>query len=178
MQAQAGSRKRPAPGTSTRAQQQPVPQAAYPSFPYTEEASNDLNIDYKPSNPSDGDLFFPDATSYDPNFFPTNLNDMQSQPYNASTDPPSNQLVRRNTNQQLAARSAGFPQDQWPSFTNAATGPQDRIWENMDEREHDLDQKAALAKKDAQAKRKQIFPFVQKLWRLSKCSLYRYRKTC
>lgn len=68
----------------------------------------------------------------------------------------SGQLIRRNPNNQLAARRG-----QWDAFENAN---QQAGWENADDDE-ELEQKAVLAKKDALAKRKQIPPFVQKLSR-------------
>lgn len=63
------------------------------------------------------------------------------------------QLVRRNPNQQLAPRRG-----QWDGYPS----PTQQQWENVDD-EDELEQKVAIAKKDAQAKRKQIPPFVQKL---------------
>ena len=66
------------------------------------------------------------------------------------------QLVRRNPNQQLAPAPR---RNQWDEFL----GPPQQ-WEAVDD-EEELEQKAAVAKKDAQAKRKQIPPFVQKLSR-------------
>lgn len=66
------------------------------------------------------------------------------------------QLVRRNPNQQLArARGAWDP---YNSSNPSGT------WENTDDDE-ELERKAMIAKKDAQSKRKQIPPFVQKLSR-------------
>jgi heat shock transcription factor len=70
------------------------------------------------------------------------------------------QLVRRNPNQQLAARGRG----PWDAFNNDANAGQPGQWETVDDDE-ELEQKAILAKKDAQAKRKSIPPFVQKLSR-------------
>lgn len=70
----------------------------------------------------------------------------------ATDQAPSNQLVRRNTNQQLAARDYGaYGQVGQPG------------WEHEDD--EDLEAQAMRAKKEAQAKRKQIPPFVQKLSR-------------
>ena len=112
---------------------------------------------------------FPDFPPYDnsvnnanaaaANFFPPQVSTSQAPTYPPAVAPPSNQLVRRNTNQQVART----PQrNQWSNFANQP----DRVWEDMEhEEEQDLDQKAAIAKKDAQAKRKQIPPFVQKLSR-------------
>jgi heat shock transcription factor len=70
------------------------------------------------------------------------------------------QLVRRNPNQQLAARGRG----PWDAFNNDANAGQPGQWETADD-EEELEQKAILAKKDAQSKRKSIPPFVQKLSR-------------
>ena len=69
------------------------------------------------------------------------------------------QLVRRNPNQQLAPAPRRTQWDGFPSPTQQ--------WETMDD-EEELEQKAAVAKKDAQSKRKQIPPFVQKLSRCVK----------
>ena len=122
----------------------------------------------------------------DQNFYNTALNGAQPQTFGANNTaaavptppppPPSNQLVRRDANQQLATRT---PQrNQWNSFNNSSNinnstsnddqrlSSESRVWENMEEdEEQDIDTKAAIAKKDAQAKRKQIPPFVQKLSR-------------
>lgn len=70
------------------------------------------------------------------------------------------QLVRRNPNQQLAPAPR---RNQWDGY--------EQQWEAVDD-EEELEAKAAIAKKDAQAKRKQIPPFVQKL------SRYVCAKTC
>lgn len=71
------------------------------------------------------------------------------------TDMNSGQLIRRNQNQQLASRRG-----QWDGYPS----PTQQQWETVDDDE-ELEQKAAIAKKDAQTKRKQIPPFVQKLSR-------------
>ncbi|KAF2087563.1 hypothetical protein K490DRAFT_11203, partial [Saccharata proteae CBS 121410] len=63
------------------------------------------------------------------------------------------QLVRRNNNNQLATRN-------FPEYGNAM--PNQHGWENAED-EEDLEAQALKAKRDAQAKRKQIPPFVQKL---------------
>lgn len=76
---------------------------------------------------------------------------------NDASDMSSGQLVRRNPNQQLAPAPRRGQWDGFPSPTQQ--------WENMADDDEELEQKAAIAKKDAQAKRKQIPPFVQKLSR-------------
>ncbi|KAL5423990.1 hypothetical protein PMIN06_008372 [Paraphaeosphaeria minitans] len=73
---------------------------------------------------------------------------------NDGADMGAGQLIRRNQNQQLAARGRspwGFNEQNQPN-----------AWENTDDDE-ELERKAAIAKKDASAKRKTIPPFVQKL---------------
>lgn len=116
----------------------------------------------------DSSLQFPDSSSYDDDLYSTALNGAQTQPYGSTNlaipASASNQLVRRNTRQEVATRNAGIVQEQWNNHDS--TG-QEREWEDMNDAE--LDQKAALAKKDAQAKRKQIPPFVLKLWRYVEC---------
>ncbi|KAF2999448.1 stress-responsive transcription factor hsf1 [Curvularia kusanoi] len=74
---------------------------------------------------------------------------------NDASDMSSGQLVRRNPNQQLAPAPRRGQWDGYPSPTQQ--------WENMADDDEELEQKAAIAKKDAQAKRKSIPPFVQKL---------------
>ncbi|KAF2199313.1 hypothetical protein GQ43DRAFT_376583 [Delitschia confertaspora ATCC 74209] len=85
------------------------------------------------------------------------LNDVSSANPTPSGASYPGQLVRRNPNQQLAARA----RTPWDAFNELSPGQQGG-WEHTDDDE-DLEQKALLARKDAQAKRKQIPPFVQKL---------------
>ncbi|KAG9202630.1 stress-responsive transcription factor hsf1 [Epicoccum nigrum] len=73
----------------------------------------------------------------------------------SAPDMGAGQLVRRNPNQQLAPAPR---RGQWDGY-NSPT----QQWETMADDDEELEQKAAMAKKDAQAKRKQIPPFVQKL---------------
>lgn len=72
--------------------------------------------------------------------------------------PPAGTLVRRNPHQQVAARRLAPWGD---SFQHREQGE----IHNMEDDDEELEQKALLARKDAQSKRKQIPPFVQKLSR-------------
>lgn len=172
MQSQARSRKRAAPGASPRVQQV-QPDGTAQAFPYQQMEDSPFNDQFRTSLTNDATgSSFPDLSNYDANFYASALNGAQPSAFTAGTSPApanaSNQLVRRNTNQQLTQRTT--QRNQWTNFnnTNNTTSLQnsDRVWENMEEEdEPDLDQKAAIAKKDAQAKRKQIPPFVQKLSR-------------
>ncbi|KAI8625490.1 hypothetical protein F5Y19DRAFT_266572 [Xylariaceae sp. FL1651] len=80
---------------------------------------------------------------------------------------PINTLARRGVNNALIASNHAFspqPNDPWPAFTDDSLLPNQP---NGALDEHDnielLEEKAQRAKRDAQAKRKQIPPFVQKL---------------
>ncbi|KAI5259396.1 hypothetical protein E4T42_00256 [Aureobasidium subglaciale] len=162
MQAQARSRKRAADGSAQDASYQytqQVPDGAFgandPLATYRNPLSNDVSNSFAEFAPFDNSGNNPAAAA---NFFPQQVPTSQAPNYGQAVAPPSNQLVRRNTNQQVARTSQ---RNQWSgNFANQT----DRVWEDMEhEEEQDLDQKAAIAKKDAQAKRKQIPPFVQKL---------------
>lgn len=166
MQAQSRTRKRAAPGTSPSMQQDA---GAQPPFPYPamqDSPFDNESASYRNTIGNDSANAFDNFNPLDPSFYNTALNGAQSSGFgatlpNAGAPNHSNQLVRRDTNQQLATRT---PQrNQWSSFNNQPLSDS-RVWENMDEdEEQDIDTKAAIAKKDAQAKRKQIPPFVQKL---------------
>ncbi|KAK5112667.1 hypothetical protein LTR85_011178 [Meristemomyces frigidus] len=159
MQQAAGSRKRPAPGTSPMPQQQPTP--PMPAYPYQQI----------PENPDFGNFDFsqpynPDQTFSDPAFAVGNndfayLQNTAQAPAYGSTPAlptaPSTDLVRRTRNQQLATQQVPQQQEQWNGGTGNMPGQGD------EETEQDLDMKVQLAKRDAQGKRKQIPPFVQKL---------------
>ncbi|GAB7343792.1 hypothetical protein MBLNU457_1765t1 [Dothideomycetes sp. NU457] len=147
MQQQSGSRKRAAPGTSPMPQQPPSPQPGYQFDQGSPMVPDPSFSQFNAENFAN--------TTFDPNIYPSfGL----GQPANLPTvkSSPSNQLVRRNTNQQLMVGNQA--QDQWlaPPTTGAA-------WE-VNDSDQELDRKAAMAKRDAQAKRKQIPPFVLKLW--------------
>lgn len=170
MQAQARSRKRAADGSAPDAPY-PYPQQHQQQMQDGGFNTNDPLASFRNPLTNDVPANFADFSAYDStpnnsnpasvaaNFFPPQVPTGQASGYGPAVAPTSNQLVRRNTNQQVART----PQrNQWSSFAN----PSDRVWEDMEhEEEQDLDQKAAIAKKDAQAKRKQIPPFVQKLSR-------------
>ncbi|KAF2639012.1 hypothetical protein P280DRAFT_360827, partial [Massarina eburnea CBS 473.64] len=148
------SRKRRAPGASPIGQQN-----TYPAGPVTTDAYMNWN------DPAavGGDL----GSYHDPALFDAvNFTGNAAQPsthnrvvsldgLSASPDIGSGQLVRRNPNQQLTARG----QTPWDNFNQNPSN----TWENAADDDEELERKAAIAKKDAQAKRKQIPPFVQKL---------------
>jgi heat shock transcription factor len=117
------------------------------------------------NDPSSGDMSgFVDPSFYDELNLAANMGQPSTHNrvvsldgLNGSADMSSGQLVRRNPNQQLATRA----QSGWGPFANADPGA---AWEAPDDDE-ELERKAVVAKKEAQSKRKQIPPFVQKLSR-------------
>lgn len=142
------------PAMQPQQQQQPYQYQQLPNNP------DFANFDF--SNPIPADQPYSDpSAAFDSNNFSYGLNNQQQQTYGGNLAPananPSTELVRRTRNQQLAPQN-GQQQEQWNGFGNMG-GQID------DEDEQDLDMKVALAKKDAQGKRKQIPPFVQKLSR-------------
>ena len=95
-----------------------------------------------------------------------------SQPqYDQTIGPSSTQLARRPINRQLVPTAQRMAQDnsgvRWGGqFGDEMLDPQgaNGIMEETDNLEL-LEERAAVAKRDAQSKRKQIPPFVQKLSR-------------
>ncbi|KAI9871136.1 MAG: stress-responsive transcription factor hsf1 [Pleopsidium flavum] len=153
---QAGSRKRPAPGASPLVQQQSQTAMHFPQK--SPQLSNEQFLRWGQNPPSNEASVYPDpTTNYSPNIY-GGLPHSQGVPI-----PQSNQITRRSTNQQLVTRGRTFndtSSDQWSGLGDGSTQAMAEGWVNGDD---DLEQKALVAKRDAQAKRKPIPPFVQKL---------------
>lgn len=165
------SRKRRAPGAAPKVQQQ----SGIQSTTYPPETGNMVTDQYlnnwnDASIPGEMNNAFADSSFYD---YAEQLRAATAGQSNhnrivsldglndgsaASADSNPGQLVRRNPNQQLAARGS----TPWDAFNNNGQQPG---WEPAEEEDEELEQKAMLARKDAQSKRKQIPPFVQKLSR-------------
>lgn len=136
-------------------QQPAAPQSAfdYSQVPQNNDFSN-FDFTQFPLDQS-----YQDPSLNDPNPYAAAINGSQAPTYGSSLAPvtPSTDLVRRSRNNQLAPHTA--PQENWNGY-NTST-----MHGSGDEDEQELERKVALAKKDAQGKRKQIPPFVQKLSR-------------
>lgn len=153
MATQGPSRKRPAPGTSPHAFQQQM-QAAANNYggavpPLSDEQFLQLGYSAQPPN-----SFNNDTSAYNN---PTNN-------FSGNGTQPSNQLARRPMNQ-VTNRARTYNETnglQWVDSSNGTTQQVDSAWN--DDLDH-LEQEAQVAKKEAQGKRKQIPPFVQKLSR-------------
>ncbi len=152
MAAQGLSRKRPAPGASPPTYQQqmqssvnsygaPVPQLSDDQF---------LQLGYGAQPPNS----FGDNSTYN----------NQAGNFTVNGTQPSNQLARRPMNQ-VASRGRPYNETnglQWVDSSNGNAPQTDSAWSaDLDA----LEREAQVAKKEAQGKRKQIPPFVQKLSR-------------
>lgn len=154
------SRKRRAPGASPIVQQT--------TFPETGNTATDAYMNNWEPAAGTGELggfgegaFYDQLGGYAANFgqqTSTHNRVVSLDGLNDGGDMGAGTLVRRNQNQQLAARG----RSPWGDPFN--TQGQPGTWENTDDDE-ELERKAALAKKDAAGKRKTIPPFVQKLSR-------------
>ena len=110
-------------------------------------------------------------SAYNMNNYGANTAIPQAQ-YNQSVGAPSTQLARRPINRQLVSTGQRIPHDnsgdQWGGQfgDDSMLDPQstDGLMEENDNIEL-LEERATVAKRDAQSKRKQIPPFVQKLSR-------------
>jgi len=122
----------------------------------------------------------PENASYQGNPAAYNMNNynVQANPghsmsqggYDSTIPAPSTQLARRPVNRQLVPTAQRTTYDNstdpWGQFGDESMDPQNNT-SAMAENDNIelLEEKAAVAKRDAQAKRKQIPPFVQKLSR-------------
>ncbi|KAL3702755.1 Heat shock transcription factor [Talaromyces marneffei ATCC 18224] len=145
------TRKRPAPGTS------PVVHAPIGSIPSYTDTTNQLSDDQFLQWGQD-----PHAAAGVAQPFPIDTTPYTTMPYAAAnqdipvpTNQSSSQLTRRPINQ-LMNRNRAFEQS---SATSVPESGGDGWGESIAE----LEQRALIAKREAQAKRKQIPPFVQKL---------------
>jgi hypothetical protein len=149
----ANTRKRPAPESSPSPQQAMTRSLAQQQMQYPDpQGLSDAQF-LRWGEMGTPDVSFPDLpgtyprTNYSgqyPNFQP-----MQT----PVAYPTSNQLVRRNNNQQALVRQQGYEDEQSQNRNSAEVGDE----------EDDLDKQAAQAMADHQAHRKPIPPFVQKL---------------
>lgn len=145
---QAGSRKRPAPGTS------PLPQPTQPLADpnANSQISSNQYLPWNSSNEPPASPSYPDpATAY------------SSQA--ASQQPSStSQLTRREPTLSAADSTPNHngSADMWSYPGSGVQQTGETAWRNSSD---DLDQKALAAQRAAQGKRKQIPPFVQKLSR-------------
>ncbi|KAH8820683.1 hypothetical protein F5884DRAFT_57908 [Xylogone sp. PMI_703] len=154
------TRKRPAPGSVPTVQPPPM----QPTFSAPNQITNDQLLQW-------GQGPGADATGYaDPNAYSMNnvAPGMPGVQYQPTVPPTSTQLARRPMTRQLvtAPRNAfDNPIDPWGQFGEESlldTQNMNGLMEESDNIEL-LEERAAAAKRDAQSKRKQIPPFVQKL---------------
>ena len=147
--AQVGTRKRPAPGASPMQSPQSQNFAAI-NLNGGNTTTTTTMTDHYPHWPQQGAISYADSSS---NFEPS--------PYNGTNGQPaaqSNQLARRTLGQQIVPRNTY--NDAIMQENSAQPSAEQWVAEN-----DDLERRAEVAKRETQAKRKQIPPFVQKLSR-------------
>lgn len=157
----ANPRKRPAPGESPAVQKQQMQQNLI-STPT--QLTNEALLRWAPAANT-----YPDSSGYPANIYGADT--MPQTPYQQPVSAPSTQLARRPGNRQLVQTAQRQTYDEtsdpWGQFGD--NGPLEVQASNGAMEENDnielLEEKAAIAKREAQAKRKQIPPFVQKLSR-------------
>ena len=152
-----GSRKRPAPGSSPA-----LPAQQMQSYNAPNQMSNADLLRWSQANDNTS---YPDMSGYNMNAYGAPLSQAQ---YDQSVPAPSTQLTRRPINTRLIPQRSTFDNsDPWGQFGEDSILDPQQINGGMEE--HDnielLEERAAVAKRDAQSKRKQIPPFVQKLSR-------------
>lgn len=157
----ANSRKRAAPGASPAVpnlamQNQPFPAAAQ------QQAANEQQ--YMRWNQGAGEsAVFPDMNF---GMAPYGTNGVTNAPFQQAVPAQSTQLARRPVNQQLvptAARTQFENPNEW-GLTEELFDPNAQMGGHAENDSIErLEERAQVAKREAQAKRKQIPPFVQKL---------------
>ncbi|MCJ1432085.1 stress-responsive transcription factor hsf1 [Xylographa pallens] len=153
---QPGSRKRPAPGALPVGQPQVQLPMNYNANPA--QLQNEQFLNWNQGNAMSGMESYPDPSgSFSPNLY----NSMIPSP---NAPDASNQLTRIPLGQQVVARGVynGAGNETWNGTADEFPQPvREEGWNNNDDEA--LAQRALVAKREAQAKRKSIPPFVQKL---------------
>ena len=154
----AGSRKRAAPGASATVQHQQRSEVDQNTIMHT--VKQEQYMPWPQQTPANTASNYPDpSNNYNPNLYNGNTQ-LQAAPVSGS-----NQLARRPIAQQIVSRGNynNSGNETWPLVPNEGMqqANEDTWMNNLD----DLEQRAMIAKRETQAKRKQIPPFVQKLSR-------------
>ncbi|KAJ5957995.1 Heat shock factor (HSF)-type DNA-binding [Penicillium vulpinum] len=158
MSSQGMTRKRPAPGTvpPVHPQVNPVPNFPTATANPGSQLSNDQFLQWGQNPPANA---INTSAFSDPSYNPAGFAPPQDVSAPAAT--ASNQLARRQASQ-VVSRNRGYEQPPASYVENSGSngnGESGAWGESLDE----LYQRALAAKRDSQAKRKQIPPFVQKL---------------
>lgn len=156
-------RKRPAPGSG--------PTNQPPGMQQTYTAPSQLsNADFLRWGQGPGDQAFGDTSGFNANSFGAG-SEMSPAQFDSTLATPSTQLARRPLNRQLVSTAPRSTYDNtidsWGQFGDESMMDQQGVNGPMEESDsiESLEEKAVVAKRDAQSKRKQIPPFVQKLSR-------------
>ncbi len=155
---QMGTRKRPAPGASLLVQ--PQKQNGRDTAAGATQTQQDHSGGWKPQDTSGGNTNYLDPSLYSglqQNGYPQ----MPQQFQETST----NQLTRRVPNHNVVQQLQNYANAENGSWSIPSVAAQTPTQEGWPVQYDELDQRANMAKRDAQSKRKQIPPFIQKLSR-------------
>lgn len=133
-----------------------------PPFPPPQQATNEQFLRWNQG--ATDNTVFPDLNNYG---MPYGVNGVSNAPFQQTIPAPSTQLARRPVNQQQLVQTAPRTQFDNPNDWSLSNEFLDPNAQNGELAENDsierLEERAQVAKREAQAKRKQIPPFVQKL---------------
>jgi heat shock transcription factor, other eukaryote len=179
MPPQANSRKRPAPGASPTMQQQQQTSLHLPPRSSSPRLTDDQFFKWGQGTAGNTPSYPDTAAAYNGALYHgigglANMTQVAQIPNNQhppqAPSSPSNQVARRSVNQSLVSRGRTFNSSTnsstpWPGDFGDGAGLELQGGGWISNSEEQLEQKALIAKREAQAKRKQIPPFVQKLSR-------------
>lgn len=125
--------------------------------------SKDQQMGWQPTSQTSGANNYVDPNTYASQYSNNGLSRMAEQSQ-TQYPPTANQIALRAPDQHLipAQNYTSASSGAWPVAEDATQAPSADGWPMQYD---DLDQRAIIAKRDAQAKRKQIPPFIQKLSR-------------
>lgn len=156
MASQGVTRKRPAPGTSPPIYQQQVP-----------GNMNDFSDGMGPELSNDQFLEWGQTGQPTSTYSGSSNYNFSANPYPSNNTQASTQLARRPVSQMipLARQGDGIHTGQWLDQLQATAGDAQPAEGSLgdDDDIEELERRAQIAKREAQSKRKQIPPFVQKL---------------
>jgi heat shock transcription factor len=157
------TRKRPAPGSTPIPQQPAIQQPVQQSNTSSLNDQQYLQWDQAPIG-SGVDYGDPNAM-FDPTLYNALANPSQR---SLNSQPSSNQIARRPAGQQLVANTlepyGDTGETDWMGYNDNGQ-PEVQPGEEWMNDEEEVERRAQIAKRDAQTKRKQIPPFIQKLKR-------------
>ena len=172
------TRKRPAPGSTPVTQQSAVSQPV-PDSSNTSSLNDQQFLQWGQAPIASNGLDYGDPNAlFDPALYNALANQSQA---SLNSQPSANQIARRPVAQQLVANSlkpyGDSSETGWMGYNDNGQ-PEVQPGEEWMNDEEEVERRAQIAKRDAQTKRKQIPPFIQKLKRYVLPEVYAANLTC